>query len=195
MPEIDRLMPRYAEVVNSLTRRIQEMDRYYKDKEYKRDAFERGRSLHSGFVSDHAEFLKLHDELANSIDALLEKRDDDVVELESVVAGLRYFVLVFLRDSKQLAGELTKNKPDPARVAELGKTARESHREMSVNSTAHPGQVDEAFMYSAFKGRADTFAESLRRLESRRVLERDIGAAINNYNAMIDAANLVQWPR
>jgi hypothetical protein len=193
MPEIDKMMPRYVELVASLSRQLEDMDRYYRDKGYKSDGYKRAKQMHGVFKADHEEFQKLHDELAEAIDAVADKRDDESIEKESKVAGLRYFSLVFLRDAKLLSREVTKDKPDAAKVSDLRNRIEASHKGLSDHAAGHPDQVGKAFMFAMYKGRADTFVESVRSADPSKLDDRDLDDMLNKYNAMIDASNLVRW--
>ena len=193
MAEIDKLMPRYVDLVASLAQQLEEMDRYYTNKEYLRDAFRRGREMHEVFKSEHEEFHRLHGELAECIDEVADKRDDQLIELAARSAGLRYFSLVFLRDAKTLVRELASNEPDAVRVAEGKSQVLEGHQVLTDHATNHPDQVRVVFMFTTYRSRVDTFVDSLRTMDCSRLVDRDLDNVIGNYNAMIDASNLVRW--
>ncbi len=193
MPEIDRIMPRYVDLVGVLTKQLDQMDRYYKAREYALDAYKKGKEMHEVFKKDHEEFRKLHEALSDAIDDVTDKRDDESIEAESKVKGLRYYSLVFLRDAKMLSREITKEKPDKARFFEVKGKLEASHKAFLEHATEHPDQVEKAFMFSMYKGRSATFLESVRNVDPNKLRDRDLDDMLNKYNSMIDASNLVRW--
>lgn len=193
MPEIDKIMPRYVELIASLSKQLDEMDQYYKTKEYKNDKYKRGKAMHEVFKKDHEEFQKLYNELTVAIDAVADKRDDESIEKEAKAKGLRYFSLVFLRDAKYLSREITKDKPDKAKFAELKTKIEASHKAFVDHAGGHPDQVAKAFMFSMYKSRADAFISAIRDADATKLRDRDLDNMLNKYNSMIDASNLVRW--
>lgn len=193
MPEIDKIMPRYSELVGTLTKRLDDMDQYYKSKEYKNDKYKKGVELHEVFKKDHEEFEKLHNDLGTAIDAVADKRDDESIEKESKAKGLRYYSLVFLRDAKYLSREITKEKPDKKTFADQKAKVEASYKDFADHANAHPDDVGKAFMFSMYKSRADAFIGSVRDTNPAKLTDRDLENMLNKYNSMIDASNLVRW--
>jgi hypothetical protein len=193
MPEIDRLMPRYVDLVGALSGQLDQMDRYYKAREYASDGYKKGREMHEVFRKDHEEFQKLHEALSDAIDDVTDKRDDESIEKESKAKELRYYSLVFLRDAKMLSREITKDKPDKGRFFESKAKIESSHKAFLEHAAAHPDQVEKAFMFGMYKGRSETFIESVRNADPNRLRDRDLDDMLNKYNSMIDASNLVRW--
>lgn len=193
MPEIDKIMPRYVELIGLLTKQLDEMDQYYRAKAYKTDKYKKGQELHEAFKKNHEEFKKLHEDLSHAIDAVADKRDDESIEKEAKVKGLRYFSLVFLRDAKYLSREITKDKPDKKVFAELKSKVEASHKAFVEHADNHPEQVAKAFMFSMYKTRAEAFVKSVRDANPNKLSDRDLDAMLDKYNSMIDASNLVRW--
>jgi len=193
MTEIDNLMPRYVDIVAALARQLEDMDRYYKEQEYRRDGFKRGKEMHEAFKVDHEEYRRLHEALAECIDEITIKRNDESIENESRNAGLRYHSLVFLRDTGALMREVAKANPNADQLVTIRNRTQASHQELTEHAASHPSDVETAFMFSTYKGKADTFMVSVRSLGPNKRSPRDLDNAINNYNAMIDASNLVRW--
>jgi hypothetical protein len=192
MPEIDKLMPNYASLTAKLTKQLDEMDQYYRTKEYKSDKFGKGIEMHEAFKKDHEAFQKLHDQMSNAIDAVTDKRDDETIQEESAKKGLRYHSLVFLRDAKMLSREISREKPDAKVFGDLKAKLEANYEGFSDHASANPDQVGKAFMFSMYKSRADDFIGSVRSA-SPKPRERDLGNMLDKYNAMIDASNLVKW--
>ncbi|HNS99586.1 MAG TPA: DUF3829 domain-containing protein [Polyangiaceae bacterium] len=193
MAEIDRIMPRYVELVASLIRRLEQMDKYYKEKGYRGDGFRQGKQMHESFKSEQEEFQKLHDQLASAIDAVADKRDDEAIHKESKTRRLRYYSLVFLRDAKLLSREITRDKPDVPTITTMRLRVADSHKDLSTRAMSHPDEVDKAFMFAMYMGRADTFVQTVRNVDPTKLVDQDLDDMLNKYNAMIDASNLVRW--
>jgi Protein of unknown function (DUF3829) len=193
MAEIDRIMPRYVELVANLSKQLDDMDQYYKAKGYETDKYKKGKALHEVFKKDQEEFQKLHEELAAAIDAVTDKRDDESIEKEAKTRRLRYFSLVFLRDAKFLSREITQDKPDKAKFAELKSKIEASYDAFAEHAGSHPDQVSRAFMFGMYKSRADAFIESVRDADATKLRDRDLSNMLNKYNSMIDASNVVRW--
>ena len=186
-------MPRYVELINSLFKQLDEMDEYYRGKEYESDKYKKGQELHETFKKDHEEFKKLHEELSHAIDAVADKRDDESIEKEAKTKELHYFSLVFLRDAKYLSREISKDKPDEKIFAELKAKLEASHKALVNHTSNHPEQVSKAFMFSMYKTRADAFVQSVRDANPNKLSDRDLSAMLDKYNSMIDASNLIRW--
>lgn len=193
MPEIDRIMPRYVELVEALSKQLEQMADYYKSKAYGSDNFKKGKETHDAFKKGHEEFRGLHDALAEAIDEVTNKRDDESIERESKVKGLRYHFLVFLRDAKMFSREIAKDKPDIARFSALKAALDQSHGLLMKHALAHPEEIDRAFMFEMYKGRAEAFVESVRNVDANELRDRDLDNMLDKYNSMVDASNLVRW--
>jgi hypothetical protein len=193
MPEIDGIMSRYAELVAILTKRIDDMDEYYRTKECDTDHFKKGASMHEAFKKDHAEFEVLHDRLAHAIDKVADERDNDAIEKEAKTKGLRYYSLVFLRDAKYLSREITKDRPDAKTFGELKAKLEQSHAALSNHASQNPEEVSKAFMFAMYESHADEFVSAVRDASTARLRDRDLFHMLDKYNSMIDRSNSVVW--
>ena len=193
MKEIDEIMPRYAALVAGLTKQIDDMDQYYRTKEYDTDRLNKGVAMHEAFKKDHAEFEVLHDRLAHAIDKVADDRDDDAIEKAAKTKGLRYYSLVFLRDAKYLSREITKDKPDPQTFGDLKAKLEQSHTALSNHAGQHPEEVSKAFMFAMYESHAEEFVSAVRDANASRLRDRDLDHMLTKYNSMIDRSNSVVW--
>lgn len=193
MADIDEIMPRYVELAARLAKQLDAMDQYYKAKEYKTDKYEKGQEMHEVFKKDHKEFKKLHQDLGKAIDTIADQRDDESIAKAAKTKGLWYHSLVFLRDAKFLSREITKAKPDKKVFADLKTKLEASHKAFANYASKHPEQVSKAFMFSMYKGRADSFVVAVRDANPNKIRDRDLDNMLDKYNSMIDASNLVRW--
>lgn len=193
MAEIDAVLPEYVPLVKQLATQIEDMDEYYRSKQFEVDKFAKGKEMNASFKSNVEQFEKLHDKLGAAIDTVADKRDDESIAKESAKKQLRYHHLVFLRDAKLLVREVTKDKPDQSKLQELKGKVEASYQAFNGHVKAHPEQTSKAFMFTMYKDRAEEFIGAVRSASAPVMKERELNAILDKYNAMIDASSVVTW--
>ena len=193
MPALDGVMSEYVPLVGTMVKEINEMDQYYRSKEYKTDKFAKGKLLDVSFKAHLVKFKQLHNDLAKGIDSLADKRDEDKIKRLEANKNLRYYTAVFSRDAKLLSRVLPTSNftrdAFSARVAAVGA----SYKLFADFANGHPEQTSKVFLFSSFKRHADSFIGAVRSASATKPTVRQREKISDEYNDMVDASNRLRW--
>lgn len=192
--EFDSILPRYTELARILVLTLEQMDKYYREKQYEKDNLTLAHKYHNTVTSTLAEFEPLHEQIADAIDKQAETRDDIALEAECCdPSNLRYGALVFLRDSRRLSHEIARTNHDKSRILELRHAVLLSHDQMVQCANDNPTQVDDTFMFLPFRVRSQHFANAVRQANVRTLTNASVDNILATYNLLVDASNLLRW--
>ncbi len=82
MPDVDAALAEFAPYALALSRKISEASVYYQREEYKKDKFEKGKTLHKELVAEFAKLDGLSDKLGAAIDAFQKGHPADPGKLD-----------------------------------------------------------------------------------------------------------------
>ncbi len=195
MPTIDPLVAEYASLVKDVTGKLDEMQGYYKTKQYEVDKFAKGKELHRAFKTSYERFRKLNDEFSTALDHAADDRDNKSIVKASANKNLHYYSLVFLRDSKYLIREAARDVPSAKVFGELRKKLDASFAEFSAHAKGHSDEVAKVAMFAPYMSRAEEFIAAVRSTEGNAVHNDDEMRMLDKFNSMIESSNTIRrWP-
>ena len=176
MPELEKAADAFVEGIRAATPLINEAHAYYDQKDYKDDAFAKGKALHPKLMAAFDTFLTANDQLARLFDheddALAQRRLTHLANTEG--KKMRYRHLLSMRLAKRLLR--ASDSTSPLDLKDLDgaalKTALDAYQAAFADAKAyaasHKKEFPTASSYSSVGRAGDAFVKAAKELSRRK---------------------------
>ena len=202
LPEIDAAQKEYTSALHDMSKIADELEAYYKNEDFKDDAWAVGMKNAPLFKAAFERFDKAAIALGHLVDAKKHEADVQMLVVIEKRSGkkLEWHTKNSLMAAKEVINCLSAN-PDTPPEKEACDPAFTAFEEAKTEfQTYHDAQVEEAkgiMMMSSFESSlADFYAEAKKTLRSVRAgtaSPKEVGATIDEYNDLVGAANRLRF--